>query len=73
MLSYLKKLEISTILKIVIILLLITPKNKSILNFFVNNEIGRFVYSVILLISSHYNISITMLLTILFIRMIKNK
>jgi len=74
MFSYLKNLETKNILKIIIILLIfILPKKKSILNFFVNNEKGRFIYSVILLFSSHYNLSITMLLTFLFIRMIKNK
>lgn len=74
MFDYLKNLGTKNILKIIIILLIfILPKHKSILKFFVDNEAGRFIYSVILLFSSHYNLSITMLLTFLFIRMIKNK
>ena len=74
MLNYLKNLSIKNLLKILIILLLfILPKHKSILIFFVDNEIGRFIYSVILLLSAYYNMSISVLLTILYIRMIKNK
>lgn len=74
MLNYLKNLSIKNLLKILIILLLfILPKHKSILIFFVDNEFGRFVYSVILLLSAYYNMSISVLLIILYIRMIKNK
>lgn len=74
MLNYLKNLSIKNLLKILIILLLfILPKHKSILIFFVDNESGRFIYSVILLLSAYYNMSISILLTILYIRMIKNK
>ena len=67
-----KKLDNKNIFKIIIILLiLILPKNKSILNFFIKNIIGRFIYSIILCISSYYNTSISILLTILYIIMIK--
>jgi hypothetical protein len=75
MFNYIPSLSYTNLIKIIIILLIIivfSEKMKySILLFFIKTLLGRFIFSIILCVSSYYNTSVSVLLTILFISMSK--
>ena len=75
MFKYIPDLSYKILIKIIIILLIIMIYSKkmknSILLFFIKTLLGRLFFAIAICLSSYYDTSIAVLLTILFISMTK--